>query len=104
MGLATNYAENEDIRTQCRHLMALSLLPINEIDKQYQRLRAISSSSLQDLFLYFERQWMRGSVPMQMWNFHDFDQRTNNICEGMYTTILFLNMLEFSMYLFFRVM
>lgn len=42
LGLAAGYAQNEDIRTQCRQLMALGVLPIDDLEKQFQRLRAIA--------------------------------------------------------------
>lgn len=83
MGLATDYSQDETIRSQCRQLMALSLIPIDEVDKQYQRLRAIASPALDDLFLYFHRQWLNGNVPARMWNFFDVNHRTNNTSEGM---------------------
>lgn len=94
LGLATDYAQNEDIRAQCRHLMALGLLPLNEVEKQFQRLRTIASATLDDLFIYFERQWMKGSVPREMWNFNNFEHRTNNICECMYILNEPLNEIE----------
>ncbi len=82
LGLATDYAQDISVREQCRQLMALSLMPISEVEKQFKRIRTISSSSLDDLFVYFERQWMNGSIPLSMWNSNDADHRTNNISEG----------------------
>ena len=62
--------------------MALSLMPIDEVEQQFKRMREISSPSVQDLFVYFERQWINGGVSLSMWNFNDLDHRTNNISEG----------------------
>lgn len=62
--------------------MALSLMPICEVERQFKRLRAVASSSLDDLFTYFNRQWINGNIPLSMWNSHSLDHRTNNISEG----------------------
>jgi hypothetical protein len=34
------------------------------------------------MFVYFEHQWINGTVPLSMWNSNDLDHRTNNISEG----------------------
>ena len=57
-------------------------MPIDEVERQFQRLQTIKSSSLGDLLLYFKNQWMHGVVPIHMWNFHDANHRTNNTSEG----------------------
>ncbi|CAF3906972.1 unnamed protein product, partial [Rotaria sp. Silwood1] len=81
LGLANDYLHNETIRDQCRQLMALSLMPVDEVERQFQRLQTITSSTLSDLLLYFKNQWVHGVVPIHMWNFHDADHRTNNTSE-----------------------
>ena len=91
LGLANDYLHNETIRDQCRQLMALSLIPIDQVKSQFQRLKSIMSASLDDLFLYFKNQWVDGVVPIKMWNFHDVDHRTNNTSEGEDTIVLNLN-------------
>ncbi|CAF1603396.1 unnamed protein product [Adineta ricciae] len=82
LGLASEYKENETIREQCRQLMALSLMPPAEVEKQFKRIRALSSDSLDDLFTYFQRQWINGNVPLTLWNANEYDDRTNNISEA----------------------
>jgi hypothetical protein len=82
LGLSTDYALKPGIREQCKQLMALSLMPIDEVEQQFKRMREISSPALEDLFIYFERQWINGGVPLTMWNSNDLDYRTNNISEG----------------------
>ncbi|CAF4570128.1 unnamed protein product, partial [Rotaria sp. Silwood2] len=82
LGLSNDYLHNESIRDQCRQLMALSLMPINEVENQFIRLQTIMSTSLGDLLLYFKHQWMYGVVPIEMWNFHNVDHRTNNTSEA----------------------
>ncbi|CAF3653882.1 unnamed protein product [Rotaria socialis] len=82
LGLAHSYLHNEGIRNQCRQLMALSLMPMNEVRDQFQRLKSIMSTSLCDLISYFEHQWLDGVVPLQMWNFHNTIHRTNNVSES----------------------
>ena len=82
LGLGNDYLHNETIRDQCRQLMALSLMPIDEVQTQFQRLQTILSTSLGDLVLYFKHQWVHGVISIQMWNFHDLKHRTNNTSEG----------------------
>jgi len=82
LGLTSDYLHNETIRDQCRQLMALSLMPIDEVQSQFKRLETIMSTSLGDLLLYFKNQWVDGVVPMKMWNFHNVIHRTNNTSEG----------------------
>ncbi|CAF4668553.1 unnamed protein product, partial [Rotaria socialis] len=82
LGLANDYLHNGSIRDQCRQLMPLSLMPITEIDNQFQRLQTIMATSLSDLLVYFQHQWMYGVVPMHMWNFHNVKHRTNNTSEA----------------------
>ncbi|CAF3522798.1 unnamed protein product [Rotaria socialis] len=80
-GLSSDYLHNESIRDQCRQLMASSLTPIDEVKNQFKRLQTIMSTLLGDLLLYFKHQWMYGVVPIEMWNFHNVDHRTNNTSE-----------------------
>ncbi|CAF3596017.1 unnamed protein product [Rotaria socialis] len=94
LGLANDYLHNGSIRDQCRQLMALSLMPITEIDNQFQRLQTIMATSLSDLLVYFQHQWMHGVVPMHMWNFHHVKHRTNNTSEGKNSLIFNLPHLE----------
>lgn len=82
LGFGTTYVQDATIREQCKQLMALSLMPLDEVEQQFKRIREISSTALDDLFMYFERQWMNGNVPLSMWNSYDADHRTNNISEG----------------------
>jgi hypothetical protein len=99
LGLAKDYLHDENIRGYCRQLMALSLLPIDEVANQFQRLHAIMPTPLNDLLSYFKHQWMYGVVPIQMWNFHDISHRTNNTSEGEEISNLYLfhfNVLPFT--------
>ena len=68
--LTNDYLHNEGIRDRWCQLMALSLMPINEVENQFQRLETIISTALSDLITYFKHQWPYGVVPMQIWNFH----------------------------------
>ncbi|CAF4759282.1 unnamed protein product, partial [Rotaria sp. Silwood2] len=102
LGLANDYLHNESIRDQCRQIMALSLMPINEVESQFQRLETITSTSLGDLLLYFKHQWVHGVVPIQMWNFFDVHHRTNNTSEGQNTAafrLLCFESLHFIIYI-----
>jgi hypothetical protein len=66
LGMANDYLHNATIRDHCRQLMALSLMPIDEVGSQFQRLETIMPTSLGDLLLYFKHQWIYGVVPIQM--------------------------------------
>ena len=66
LGLANDYLHNEAIRDQCRQIMTLSLMPIEQVHNQFQRLETITSASSRDLLLYFKHQWVHGVVPISM--------------------------------------
>ena len=85
--MATAYSQDESVRSYCRKLMALPLLPIQEVETSFYNLRATADRTvkkqLRELFLYFDNYWLN-NVPLEMWNVHDHQHRTNNICEGVY--------------------
>ncbi|CAF1497990.1 unnamed protein product [Rotaria sordida] len=82
LGLASEYTHDENMQGQCRQLMALSLMPTAEVEKQFKHIHALASPSFDDLFVYFERQWINACVPLSLWNANESDHRTNNIAEG----------------------
>ena len=82
LGLGVDYAQTTAIREQCKQLLALSLMPVHEVERQFNRIRTISSTLLDDPFTYFDRHWINGSVPLSMWNFYDLKQCPNNVSEG----------------------
>jgi hypothetical protein len=90
VGLANDYLHDASVRDLCRQLMALSLLPIDEVVSQFQRIQTAMPTSLGDLLSYFKHQWMYGVVPIHMWNFYDVNHRTNNTSEGEQITVLYL--------------
>jgi hypothetical protein len=67
--------------------MALPLLPIQEVETSFYNLRATADQTvkkqLRELFLYFDDYWLN-NIPIEMWNVHGHQHRTNNICEGIY--------------------
>ncbi|CAF3352292.1 unnamed protein product [Rotaria socialis] len=90
LGLITSYSQDSDIRICCRKLMALALLPIDQIETSFYNLRTKSSAAvkqeLHQLFLYFNHQWIT-NVPMKMWSVHGYQHRTNNNCEGFHNRL-----------------
>ena len=82
LGLSAEYSEVSSTREQVKQLMGLCLMPISEVERQFKRIQSISSSSLDDLFTYFDRQWINGNIALSMWNFHELEHRTNNVSEG----------------------
>ncbi|CAF1982946.1 unnamed protein product [Rotaria magnacalcarata] len=77
------YKNDESIREQCRGLIVLSLMPVSEIEQQFKHIHALFLPSLTELFIYFERQWIKGNILLSLWNASESDHRTNNISEGM---------------------
>ncbi|CAF1512288.1 unnamed protein product [Adineta ricciae] len=82
LGLNDEYAQCQETHEQCKQLIALSLMPLQEAERQFKCFRNIASESVEDLFTYFERQWISEKVPLTMWNFHELDHRTNDILAG----------------------
>ncbi|CAF1683618.1 unnamed protein product [Rotaria magnacalcarata] len=90
LGFATVYSEDEEIRTCCRKLMALAFLPLDEVESFFYNLLGTVNSRvkelLRQLFLYHDDYWIN-KVPLEMWNVHGIQHRTNNSCEGIYIYI-----------------
>jgi len=84
-GLATAYSENESVRSCCKKLMALPFLPVHEVETSFFNVRVTADQEakkkLRDIFIYFDDYWLN-TVPIEMWNIHECNHRTNNICEG----------------------
>ena len=77
------YAENESVRLLCRKIMALSLMPRNEVINAFNSIRAdadqLAGNPMAGLLSYFETHWMND---IDLWNVSTCDSRTNNVCEG----------------------
>ncbi|CAF4869734.1 unnamed protein product [Rotaria socialis] len=90
LGLTTLYFQNSEIRSCCRKLMALALLPIDKIESSFHSLRVKSSTmvnqELHQLFLYFNHQWLV-NIPLKIWNVYGCHHRTNNNCEGFHNRL-----------------
>ncbi|CAF4962548.1 unnamed protein product, partial [Rotaria socialis] len=58
LGLAKAYSQDESVRSCCRKLMALLLLPIQEVETSFYNLRAAADPTvkqqLRELFLHFD--------------------------------------------------
>ncbi|CAF3334910.1 unnamed protein product [Rotaria socialis] len=82
LGLASEYNNDETVREQCKGLIALSFMPVSEVEQQFNRIRALALPALEELFIYFERQWIKGNIPLVLWNSSQCSHRTNNISEA----------------------
>ncbi|CAF3104929.1 unnamed protein product [Rotaria socialis] len=82
LGLASEYNNDETVREQCKGLIALSFMPVSEVEQQFNRIRALALPALEELFIYFERQWIKGNIPLVLWNSSQCSPRTNNISEA----------------------
>jgi hypothetical protein len=79
--LATVYRDDEDARSTARKLMALPLIPLNQIECAFEEVANEAPDSIQPVIDYFNRYWMT-RVKLSLWNVSDIDIRTNNIVEG----------------------
>ncbi|CAF0856064.1 unnamed protein product [Rotaria sordida] len=81
LGLVTVYHDDEDARSSARKLMALPLIPLNQIERGFREISNNAPDSIRQLIDYFNRYWMT-KVKWALWNVSDVDVRTNNIVEG----------------------
>ncbi|CAF4340540.1 unnamed protein product [Rotaria socialis] len=81
LGLATHYRDDDNIRDTCRHLMSLPLLPCREVEDGFEHLVSKAPPLLSNLLDYFRNFWFR-QMPVELWNVHNIDIRTNNHAEG----------------------
>lgn len=86
LGLETTYRREEEVKDVVRMLMCLAFLPTEEVEEQFDILRATEavrrSPSLQNLFEYYSRTWLNGPFPLSLWNVNGQILRTNNLVEG----------------------
>jgi len=86
--LTTVYRDDEDARSSARKLMALPLIPLNQIERGFEEISNNAPHSIRPLVDYFNRFWMT-KVKWVLWNVSDVDVRTNNIVEGEFLFFLF---------------
>lgn len=71
--------------------MALALMPMDTVETSFFDLRVELDvrlkQELRQLILYFDEYWMT-EIPIEMWNFSRYRQRTNNSCEGIIADFL----------------
>ncbi len=80
LGLSTLYNSDEEMGSLCRHLMALPLLPVEDVQRAFETLSEEVPVELQPLFEYFEDWWMK-KVPFRLWNVSNLKAKTNNNVE-----------------------
>ena len=60
-------------------------MPVDAVETSFYDLRVGLDSrvkqELRQLLLYFDQFWMT-EIPLEMWNFSLYRQKTNNACEG----------------------
>ncbi|CAF4668775.1 unnamed protein product, partial [Rotaria socialis] len=81
LGLSNTYKDDANARNFCRRLMALPLLPLNEVEFAFEELTEQCPDVLAPLFVYFDNYWMK-QISLILWNVSDLKTRTNNNCEG----------------------
>ncbi|CAF4460280.1 unnamed protein product [Rotaria socialis] len=81
LGLSRFYNNDEEIRSLCRHLMALPLMPLEDVQRAFETLSEEAPVELQPFFEYFEDWWMK-KVPFRLWNVSNLKVKTNNNVES----------------------
>jgi hypothetical protein len=79
--LSDTYKNDDNARSICRQLMALALLPLNEMEFAVEELAEEHPTALEPLFDYFNNFWMQ-QTPTHLWNASDLKTCTSNNCEG----------------------
>lgn len=80
LGLGTVYETNTDGRSSARKLMALVLLPLNQVELGFDDIVEEAPDSIDDLIDYFRDHWIK-KMTLSLWNVVDLDVRTNNHVE-----------------------
>jgi hypothetical protein len=94
LGLKSAYEHNHIVRDACKKLMAIALMPIDDVEDSYEEvLKDISQEKFPDLRIlnamnelmnYYNQGWL-GVVGKEMYCVYNLDWRTNNNCEGLYS-------------------
>lgn len=94
LGLKGAYENVGSVRDLCRKLMAVALLPIDNVEDGY--LEVLNQLTLEtcsnthvfnlmnELMNYYDREWLK-IIGKDMYCVYNLDYRTNNNCEGTYT-------------------
>ncbi|CAF1113616.1 unnamed protein product [Rotaria sordida] len=82
-GMQCDYVSKEDFRILCRKLMALALMPPDQVVLGFEEVRAaagqLDGGQMEILLTYFENNWLSN---IDLWNVSRCETRTNNVCEG----------------------
>ncbi|CAF4050241.1 unnamed protein product [Rotaria sordida] len=83
LGMQRDYVSNENFRILCRKIMALALMPKEQVLTGFQEIEAaaeeLNDNQMDNLLAYFEHNWLSN---IDLWNVFRCDTRTNNTCEG----------------------
>ncbi|CAF1323957.1 unnamed protein product [Rotaria sp. Silwood1] len=88
LGLSSMYNDDDNVKSFCRKLMALPLLPETVIEDAYDdlvgKLAPDMRTVINDLLEYFQGQWFL-KVPISQWCVHGSCIRTNNNAEAFHS-------------------
>ncbi|CAF1250261.1 unnamed protein product [Rotaria sordida] len=83
LGMQKDYSTNESLRLLCRKIMALALMPREQVVNSFNEIQAdadqLPDRPMADLLKYFEQNWLND---IDLWNVFASDIRTNNVCEA----------------------
>ncbi|KRZ02936.1 hypothetical protein T11_1088 [Trichinella zimbabwensis] len=86
LGLRTDYINNQKIRKKVKMLMPLAFLPTNLVPAGFEILNVGTSSQVEALFEYFQREWLP-ATKILLWNVHAVAVQTNNYLEVWHSRI-----------------
>ena len=91
IGLSVSYRENADHRNWFPMLLAMPFVPVPHVKDAFQFVKNTAPDAPHVRYFndYFDRTWMNGQYPIEMWNFFKYDgPRTNNHVEGYHTRLM----------------
>lgn len=91
-GLQTAYGQDDTIRSLIRKMVALSFVPVSDVQRAWLFLRqegvSLGVSGVITVLDYFDGTWMNGHFLIQQWNHHgNRGPRTNNHMESWHRKI-----------------
>ncbi|CAF3821104.1 unnamed protein product, partial [Rotaria sp. Silwood1] len=82
LGKQQDYSTNETFRLLCRKIMALALMPRDQVIRGFNEIRdnaeQLPGRLMDELLIYFENNRL---VDIDLWDVSTCDTRTNNVCE-----------------------
>ena len=98
LGLTKLYQDDPNDRSAARKLMALALLPLNQVEFAFNDMVTDSPHCIQQLLNYFKTYWMT-KVKLSLWNVAELDIRTNNNVDATCLSVSSIQLLFLTLFL-----